>query len=374
MGKGSYRRRGIVGVAVLAGLIVLGFALRGSTSIPETGLLDVDLPDLGDADCRAWDAELYRVLVLAKDGKVELRLSYEPADGGPRVRLLGPGEGVPRPAEPGPSIIERIRERFVGPSLWVHRIKLPAVAVAADGDTPWVGATSLFPVNLLVHPSRLYLAGRSTNGSLGAIRVGLDQYSGPGLVFTPSYGVLGVRVLRPGPAIRLRDAVDAVRSTGGKPRHAFLPLTPGEVPLHAPDPEPPGAHRLLQEAQPAGSFWSTIVLADGTIHSRGRTLKKVEDLIPTLGPGVGFLLRADEAAPWSVCRRILTEVADFNRPRQLCFAPENSTFWRERHLTLPDVPGGRRAVLRALPDATAGDMFREILRLVEDGAEGIDFE
>ena len=52
---------------------------------------------LGVDDCSSWDAEPYRVLVLVKDGKVEARTSYEPEDGGPRVRLLGDTEGVPWP-------------------------------------------------------------------------------------------------------------------------------------------------------------------------------------------------------------------------------------------------------------------------------------
>ncbi|MEN8150360.1 MAG: hypothetical protein ABFS86_11095, partial [Planctomycetota bacterium] len=222
MAPGSRRRNILVLSVLLLGLAVVGTLLLfpAPPPIPATGLLDVDLPPLGVAACPAWDAEPWRALVLVKDGKVEVRLSYEPADGGPRVRLLGDFDRIPWPAglgtEPDSPLFDRAKEKLGGPPPREF-YERPAVAVAVEADAPWHHALVGLRGDCLALFPRAYLAGRLEDGRIGALPLsvladGESEAMRFGRAIAPSDlsaglgpdAVTDLRITRAGAATRLR--------------------------------------------------------------------------------------------------------------------------------------------------------------------------
>jgi hypothetical protein len=146
-----YRNPALI-VAVLLVLAALGQIARFLVTPPEFPPgrdVDVEPPVLVAPGAASWDFEQAAIMYAARDGRVEVRTTYTPIDGGPRVRSYR--ESVP----------------FLWPH---HRPDRVAALLVFDGNEPWTDAcrrildrTPDFALE------SVYLAGLEDDGSLGGV-------------------------------------------------------------------------------------------------------------------------------------------------------------------------------------------------------------
>jgi len=127
--------------------------------VPAARQVRVVPPRLRVARSAAWDAERLRAVLAVQDGRVEVRLSYEPQDRRARVRLVTDDEyRIPWPAKLGDPL---------GP-----RAVRPAALLCADGEGSWRGVLDVLG---RARRFRIYLAGSEPAGTLGGLAFLVDQ-------------------------------------------------------------------------------------------------------------------------------------------------------------------------------------------------------
>ena len=140
--------------AIGTAVVLLGIAHLSACHAPERDALGVDLPELRIAGSDRLAEEPWVAHVAVLDEGVKVRLEYEPADGGPRERVLADGEELP------PPVGLEGQERMVtvdGPGGCVFR--RVAIVLHASPDQPFHETVRRIPTDAGVRMPRLYLAG-----------------------------------------------------------------------------------------------------------------------------------------------------------------------------------------------------------------------
>jgi len=146
----SHRRVGTLAIAA-AVVAVVTFALI--QSVPEKGgataFKGVELPLLRIDPGEGFSKEKYQATLVIREKDAELRLEYEPADGGSRTRVRTKWEPLPSPAG-------------------AKEDDLPALRIVADGAAPW-HRVHRFAAPGMGSRISFYLTGRGEDGKARAL-------------------------------------------------------------------------------------------------------------------------------------------------------------------------------------------------------------
>jgi len=303
-----------------AGLL-LWTAWRGP-SLPAADEIGVDLPRLRIPAAACFRDEEHPLLVVQRGGEVELRPLYEadPASDEHEAPWPAGAEAEEKTWE------DRVRIAL-GEEEWARPFSArPAQVLCAAPETPWDRLRGVLPDRACRMP-RLYFAGRTAGGSIGVVPV----------------------------HVRLPRALGRC-GVGLSPRSVVGPAYPRGHLLEL---------RITREADRVRYRWGDWPARGLPRWNEGdRSLPATAALAPGSGP-----MLEDLAA---TLRRRLPTASDLREIAYVVFEGERGIDF-ERALHLPHDGEGPAETVSPPPDATAGEVWNDLLRRRHRGVRRFEF-